>query len=301
MKPCYKPIASESNLFEVVRQETKRDFDYPWHYHSELELTYILRGQGVRYVGNNVENFYNDDLVLLGSNLPHSWIETTDDNYSTGGIIIYLKSEFLHKNWMTSCEFDAIYQLLKLSDKGIRFDTTIAQKLKPKFLELLNLPPFEKMISLLQILQELSQTTSFYYLCEHAFTYELNETNKSRINIIYNYIQKHYLEKITLADISKQVYMSEEYFSKYFSKVMKKSFFEFLNNYKISKACKLLIETDKQVNEICYASGFESIPFFFRQFKKFKHCSPKEYRLNYKKISRLEIQYTYPSEHEITI
>lgn len=285
MKPCYKPISSESNLFEVVVQESKRDFDYPWHYHSELELTYILRGRGVRYVGNSIENFYNDDLVLIGSNLPHSWIDHSDRRNSAGGIVTYLKDQFMDKTWMMSCEFENIYNLLKLSNKGIKFNTVLAKKLRPRFLELLNLPPFEKILSLLGILQELAHTSDFHYLCEHEFSYELNETNNSRINVIYNYIQNHYTEKITLSDISREVFMSEEYFSKYFSKVMKKSFFEFLNNFKISKACKLLIETDKQVNEICYASGFESIPFFFRQFKKFKHCSPKQYRMNFKKVS----------------
>jgi AraC-like DNA-binding protein len=79
--------------------------------------------------------------------------------------------------------------------------------------------------------------------------------------------------------------MTEEYFSRYFSKTMKKPFFEFLNEYKINRACKLLIETDKQISEICYASGFESIPFFYRQFKKFKDCQPKTYRMNYQKVS----------------
>ena len=92
-------------------------------------------------------------------------------------------------------------------------------------------------------------------------------------------------KKISLEDIAKEVNMSEEYFSRYFSKIMKKSFFEFLNEYKINRACRLLIETDKSINEICYKSGFESIPFFYRQFKKFKHCQPKAYRLNYNKAA----------------
>jgi len=66
---------------------------------------------------------------------------------------------------------------------------------------------------------------------------------------------------------------------------MKKSFFEFLNEYKINRACKSLIETDKHISEICYASGFESIPFFYRQFKKFKNCQPKNFRMHYQKAS----------------
>ncbi|MEO8764402.1 MAG: AraC family transcriptional regulator [Ginsengibacter sp.] len=66
---------------------------------------------------------------------------------------------------------------------------------------------------------------------------------------------------------------------------MKKSFFEYLDEFKINKACRLLIETDKQIREVCYASGFESIPFFYRQFKKFKNYQPKNYRIIFQSIS----------------
>ncbi|MBA4168619.1 MAG: helix-turn-helix transcriptional regulator, partial [Chitinophagaceae bacterium] len=85
--------------------------------------------------------------------------------------------------------------------------------------------------------------------------------------------------------VAGHVNMSEEHFSRFFSKTMMKSFFTFLNEYRINRACKLLIETDKLINEICYKSGFESIPFFYRQFKRFKNCQPKTYRINYRKAS----------------
>jgi AraC-like DNA-binding protein len=114
---------------------------------------------------------------------------------------------------------------------------------------------------------------------------DLNFNDKERINTVYKYIQANYKKQISLADISSRLNMTEEYFSRFFSKTMKKPFFEFLNEYKINRACKLLIETDKQVSEVCYASGFESLPFFYRQFKKFKNCQPKNYRQDYQKIS----------------
>ncbi len=286
MKAHFKPIsAEESNLFKAVVQENRKDFDYPWHYHPEFELTYILSSEGVRYVGNSIENFFDDDLVLVGPNLPHCWINTADQKQTASAIVIYLKEEFLDKAWLRSCEFESISKLLSLSGRGIKFDKTVSLKLKEKCLELIKLPPLEKLISLLQILQELAKTSHYHFLCEQGFSYGLNDTNNLRINTIYKYIQKHYQEKISLADIAKQVHMSEEYFSRYFSKIMKKSFFQFLNEYKINHACKLLIETDNQVNEVCYDSGFESIPFFYRQFKKFKNCQPKTYRLNYQKAS----------------
>lgn len=285
MKPNYKPIQfEESSLLNVVFQKNKKQFDYPWHYHQEYELTYIPAGQGLRYVGNSVENFFDDDLVLVGSNLPHCWIDETDQQQqSANAIVVYWKEEFLDKSWMQSCEFKAIRNLLELSNKGIKFNQSVALRLKEKCLELPKLPPLQKLILLIEILQELSQSSEYSLLCEHGFSTELNHSHNERINIVYRYINEHYHEKISLNDVASQVFMSPEYFSRFFSKIMKKSFFEFLNEYKISKACKLLIDSDRPISEICYDCGFESVPFFYRQFKKFKNCQPKQYRLNHLK------------------
>lgn len=285
MRPNYKPIPpDESTLFNVILQESQKEFDYPWHYHQEYELTYIPRGHGIRYVGNSVENFLDDDLVLVGSNLPHCWINEWDQyQQPLNAIVVYLKDDFFDNAWFRSCEFNAIRKLLDLSANGIKFDQSVALRLKEKCLQLPNLRPIQKFIFLMQILEELSEASEYRLLCEQTFSCELNRGNSDRINKVYKYIHSHYLEKISLADISAQLYMSPEYFSKFFSKTMKKSFFEFLNEFKISKSCKLLIETDKPISDICYNSGFESIPFFYRQFKKFKRCQPKQYRLKYSK------------------
>ncbi|MGV8878096.1 MAG: AraC family transcriptional regulator [Sphingobacteriaceae bacterium] len=285
MKPHYKPISSDSKLFKVEFQENLKDFYYPWHYHSELELAFILTGKGVRYVGNSIENFYDEELVLLGSNLPHTWNNQGDKEQPVTAIVVFLKVEFLDKTWMQSIEFDAIEKLLVAMNKGIKVDKESTLRLKPKFFNLLKATAFEKIIILFEILQDLATNANYRYLCEQEFTCDLNDIEKKRINVVYDYIQKHHLQQITLADIASKVNMSEEYFSRFFSKTMKKPFFEFLNEYKINQACKLLIETDKQVSEVCYAAGFESVPFFYRQFKKFKNCQPKNYRVNYQKMA----------------
>lgn len=285
MKPHYKPIPSESKLFKVEFQKTSKEFYYPWHYHAELELTFILSGQGVRYVGNSIENFHEEELVLLGSNLPHAWNTTMEQDQPVTAIVVYLKEDFFDKNWMQSIEFEGIRNLSALMNKGIKVNNEVALALKQKFYDLLNASPFEKLMILLQVLEYLSHNHEYRFLCEQEFTCDFDDTDKTRINSVYDYIQKNYQQQISLADIASRLNMSEEYFSRYFSKTMKKPFFEFLNEYKINRACKLLIETDKQVSEICYASGFESIPFFYRQFKKFKDCQPKTYRMNYQKVS----------------
>jgi len=284
-KAHYKHILPvQSNLFTSVLQESTKDFEYPWHYHPEIELTYILTSHGMRYVGNCMENFFDDDLVLIGANLPHCWISSSSPTTPSSAIVVYLKPELLDNTWMKSPEFQLIRQLLDRSIKGIKFSRKIALEVKDQLYSLAALPSFEKFLLLLEILQKLALTDSYHILCEQGFSYELNYSHNERINKVYKYIQDHFLEKISLSDISSHVNMTEETFSRFFSKTMKKSFFEFLNEYKINRACKLLIESDKQVTEICYASGFESIPFFYRQFKKFKKSQPKNYRSNYQKI-----------------
>ncbi len=285
MKPHYKPIPSESKLFKVEFQKDSKEFYYPWHYHAELELTFILNGQGVRYVGNSIENFYEEELVLLGSNLPHAWNTSIEQDQPVTAIVVYLKEDFFDKNWMQSIEFEGIRHLSVLMNKGIKVDNKVALELRQKFFDLLNATPFEKLMILLQVLEYLSHNQEYRFLCEQEFTCDFDDIDKKRINSVYDYIQKNYQRQISLSDIASRLNMSEEYFSRYFSKTMKKPFFEFLNEYKINRACKLLIETDKQISEICYAAGFESIPFFYRQFKKFKDCQPKTYRMNYQKIS----------------
>jgi AraC-like DNA-binding protein len=263
-------------------------FDYPWHYHYEYELAYIPNGQGIRYVGNSIENFFNNDLVLIGSKVPHCWMyEPSQDKQAPNAVVIYLKGNFFDKEWIQSFEFEGIRNLLKLSEKGVKFGQAVTLKLQQQIIDIVKLSPIHKFISLMQILQELSESSEYRLLCEQKFSADLDQGNSDRINIVCKYIDEHYQDKISLAAVADQVHMSPEYFSRFFSQTMKKSFFEFLNEYKISKSCKLLIETDKSITEICYNSGFASVPFFYRQFKKFKNCQPKQYRLNYAKAFRI--------------
>jgi AraC-like DNA-binding protein len=280
MKPALKSVSlMDSRSFKVIKQENKQEFDFPWHYHPEFELTYISNSQGIRYVGNNIENFYENDLVLLGSNLPHCWINSGDQEETSRAVVVYLDKDLV--KWLSDEQFSSIHALFGKSNQGIKFSNSVALKLRSKLYDLLNTDPFEKYITLLQILQDLSVTHDFQLLSQQGFSYELNYANNERINAVYEFVRKNYHKKITLSDVATHVNMSEEYFSRFFSKSLMKSFFTLLNEYRINRACKLLIETDKQISEICYKVGFESIPFFYRQFKKVKNCPPQSYRMKY--------------------
>jgi len=260
-----------------------KNFDAPWHFHPEYELTYIVKGKGIRYVGNNIQNFEEGDFILLGSNVPHCWKNTNTEIKSVKSIVFQFKNTLLGDGWMEKNEFKNIKLLLNKSSRGIKFNFSGSKKISKKLKSILHQPPLEKLFNFLKLLESLSFEEHQEFLIQEGFSPNLNNKTNNRINDIYNYVHSNYDRKITLKDVSSKVAMSDEAFCRFFKKSLNKSFFTFVNEYRIQMACKALIETHKPVNEIAYACGYESLPFFYRQFQKFKNSSPLNFKKNYVK------------------
>ncbi len=285
MKAFFEKIFPFDTSSFRVRSIEMEEFDAPWHYHPEYELTYILSSKGVRYVGNHFENFMEGDLVLLGPNLPHCWKNSGKQSTSASAVVIQWKDDLFGQDWFLKNEFESVHKLLQASRMGVKFETKLAEQLKANFLELLSVPKFEKIICFLRILNALSQHKDFSKVCASNYSDTVHQGDQERINTIFQYVKDNYHQKITLTGVSSKVHISEESFSRFFSNFLGKPFFTFLNEYRINAACNLLIETNLTVSEVALASGFESLPFFFRQFKKYKGCSPRHFKSVYQGIS----------------
>jgi len=284
MKALYeKIIPPETSSFKAYAYE-KEAFDTPWHYHPEYELTYITASRGVRYVGSSFENFEEDDLVLLGPNLPHCW-KNNGPQPCAGAIVFHWGNDLLGDRWQEKQEFKSIHKLLRLAENGLCFERSFAQPLKEKLLHALQRSPLQKLLALLSTLEEMAVTTKYHVLSADGFSFDIKSIDHERLNTVQDHVGKHYAEKITLKEMSSRVHMTEESFSRFFSKIMGKPFFYFLNEYRIRMACQLLIASDLPVVQVAFATGFESLPFFHRQFKKYKHCSPGEFRKNYRGLA----------------
>ncbi len=283
MKARYHNIsASPGSSFRAVLFEDK-EFPAAWHFHEEYELTYIVKSTGVRYVGNSMETFDNDDLVMVGSNLPHCWKTIGEQTEDVECIVIQWREDLL-KNWLDKEEIKYIKDLLKRSQRGIRFSKSFAIEIKEMLLKMVELQSFDRLILFLQVLQKLSLSKDFELLAGPNFSNSLSYKESKRINVVYDYLKEHYLEKITLDDISDVMNMSNDTFSRFFKKTFNCSFFSFLNEYKISIACKMLIDTDLSVSEVGYKTGYNNLTFFHRQFHKHMGMSPSKYRKSYQRI-----------------
>lgn len=279
------PSFNKQSSFEVFLKSQDSQI-LPLHCHPNYELNLVIEGNGTRYVGNNSEKFEEGDLVLLAPGVPHRWENEGNIKCPYSSLVFHWQEEFLGNAWKFAPEFKNIRMLFELSCKGIKFDKYIGKEIKNKQKELLTLPPFEKCVLLLQLLNDLAKAQEFEILCNNVSLFD-NNINNSRIDLVCQYIEKKYSEKITLSEMASLVNMSEGAFSRFFSKTTKKPFFSFLNEYRTKIACNLLKETDMRANEIGYACGYESLQFFYRQFMKYIECSPQTYR---KKTQSVAIQ-----------
>ena len=259
----------------------KERFDAPFHFHPEYELTLILSSRGTRYVGNSFEDFEENDLVLVGPNLPHCWKNIGSNDQKANAVVVHWDCELIDRKWLDLSEFSEIRHLLGLAAGGVKFSRSTAVRFRRRLRTLTTLREFERFHYFLKILYELSGCSERRTLVMSEDKTRLNYANNERIGVVLEYIRENYIQKITLSQVAKKVRMTEEGFSRFFSRVMRKTFVSYLNEYRINRACTQLVETDKQISTICYESGYDTQPFFFKQFRKFKNCSPGEYRDNY--------------------
>ena len=258
----------------------KDHFDMPLHLHPEFELTLILESSGIRYVGNNISDFTVDDLVLLGSNLPHCWTNTDDHAGNSRSLVIQWSEEVMHNLPV----FDRIKDLLAKSQRGL-FIRDKKQEIKQMMHELVETEGLSQYLKLLQLLDFISREVSYELMAGPSYSYDTSSVTTNRLEVIQTYVKNHYQEKIKLSEVADMLHMNEQAFSRFFSKTMSKPFFSYLNEYRVNISSRLIIETDLQMSEVAYKCGYDSLPFFYKQFKKYKGYTPLEFRKMYSKLS----------------
>ncbi|GAB1856154.1 AraC family transcriptional regulator [Flavobacteriaceae bacterium MHTCC 0001] len=273
MKPILEPIHLKQHESITGFVYEKSNFETPWHFHPQHELTYIEDSFGTKFIGDYVGPYQPGELVLLRSKLPHCWKNENQNNQKSKSLVIqWNKGIFSHVP-----ELSPVFNMLKTASKGIIFNTEEIKALIPKFKALIGLNGHQLYIALLSLLVELSKCTH-NTLSEASFIDDLPSEYSKRIAKVHDFVETHYNKKIYLKEVADLVNMSEQSFSRFFNKMMGRSFFTFLNEYRVNIATRMLVDSDKTVSQIGYSCGYESLPFFFKKFGEMHHMSPAKYR-----------------------
>lgn len=249
-------------------------FEFKWHYHPEFELTYIVKGSGYRIVGNTYEYFKEGDLVLLGSNLPHTWTGKSNQTNYSEAIVIQFSIEMLHSLLVYEEAVD-VFKMFKDAAMGLNFKASNA--LVTKLNTILQSNNFEKLINLLSLLNDLSKE-SYRLISPNSFHTIVTKKNEKRINKVCLYIQHNYTRKIAIKQVANLIHVTESNFCKFFKKTTGITFSDYVNEIRINEACRLLELTEMTISQIVYECGFENQSYFNRVFINKKMKSPSQYR-----------------------
>lgn len=252
-----------------------------WHYHPELELVVIMESTGTRFVGDSIEKFEPGELILLGKNLPHLWLN--DKAYFDANSDLHAKAHVIHfhENF-NDCltlipEFAFIHDLFQEAKCGIKFEGSGNEAIIQKVNQMFNLNGYDKILKLLEILKALYEHTQRRILSSAGYVNSFKNINNSKIVKIYEFIMNNFKHEISLENAADLANMNPCAFSRYFKNTQKKTFTQFLNEVRIGYACKLLMEKQYNIAEVCFESGFNNISNFNRQFKSLKQMSPSQF------------------------
>ncbi len=268
------------------------DYDYfkfPWHFHEEYEIVYIIKSTGTRFVGNNIELFSSEDLVLLGSSVPHMYRNDiqyyqNDPERRVHAITIQFSKDFFHYSLQQYPEFTQIKNLLEEAKYGIYFDKKANHQIRKKIYQALQLEGLDLLLETIRILALMSQSKEKRLLSDENEN-NLTDTGISdpRIIKVKAYLHREYTNNITLKKIADIAGMNESAFCRYFLEKTSKTCFQYINELRVTYACKLLLEKRLTITQICYEAGYNNISNFNRQFKKITGYTPTEYTLKFYK------------------
>lgn len=284
MKPHF--IRRNNRLFNesfAIKWHRLPHFEKFWQYHAEMELVYNFKSTGTRFIGDSITHFEEGEIILMGYNLPHVWLNDPQyfenrEDLAAEGINVHFEKDILGNSFFLVEELKEIGQLIERASRGIVFLGESKKTVPPLLFDMFEVKDsFERLLLLLRVLKILAAEPDYQYIASVGYP-EKFDAKDTRMTKVVNYILHNFQNSITLDEVAEIAQMNKSAFCRYFKKATHKHFIEYLNEMRISYACKLLLEQNtKSITDICFASGYNNLSNFNQQFKKIKKTSPSDF------------------------
>ncbi|PUZ30081.1 transcriptional regulator, AraC family [Chitinophaga costaii] len=283
------PVTDNQSI--ITKEETLSQF-YPYlHRHHEIQLTWIIRGEGTLIADDAMHPFHDNEIYWISTNQSHVFKNDADSKTSgkrkTHSIDIFFNQHTQLGSFFSIPEVRHLKTFLQQHDTGFRIPDEAVKEISAKMLLVRNTSELEQFYHFIDLLKQIASLQQLKPLSSQPkATY--NDYEGIRIATIYNYVMQHYQQTITLEEVSKLVYMTPPAFCRYFKKHTQHTLVSFINMVRINEACKKLVGNEhNSIAAVAYNTGFNSITNFNRVFKSIKNMSPKEYVDSY--LNKLQI------------
>ena len=276
---------SEKDCFYIVERH-KTEFTYPLHQHKEFELNFIEHGKGVRrIVGDSVEEIGDYELVLIGGeNLEHVWEQGRCRSKDIREITIQFSGDIFGDGILSKNQFASIRRMLRRADHGLSFSLSSIMKVYSVLDTIAaETERFVQFLKFMYVLYELSVSDDARVLASSSFAHTERSTESRRVQKVKQYINNHYADPLRLSDLADIVGMSPVAFSRFFRQRTGRTLSDYIVDIRLGYAARMLVDSTKNISEICYECGFNNLSNFNRTFKAKRNCTPRDFREMFKK------------------
>ena len=250
---------------------------FKWHYHPEFELTLTRGAQGTRYVGSDVAQFDELDLVLVAPNQAHTWYSRTPQEDTRIQVV------FFTLDWLRTLtgnglpEFAAFNEWLCTVREGVVFSPACIRQVLPAFDRLHDRRDLARLASLMSVLEALPRDRG----ARHIGGLSGAHGSDQRLDAALAFLHSNYLHPVSLGAIAFAASTSPSTIKRLFRAHLSTSMVELLIQLRVGHACHLLVSTDIPVGLVAGESGFSNPGHFFALFRRRHGMPPAEFRRRY--------------------
>jgi AraC-like DNA-binding protein len=279
------PVLKDNSIH--VQEDILPHFYEHLHRHNEVQITWVLAGEGTLIAGNTMQQFKPGNIFLIGANQPHLF--KSDPIYFKENSTKYIHSLNV---FFTPCGF--LSPLLKYPElrnikkftetctNGMQALEKDQNKLCTHLLELNNSSSGYRFAHFIKLLQTMADIKKWKPLSNEPPLVPISDSEGLRMNDVYQYIIANHMDDITLEQIAQVACMTPQSFCRYFKKHTSKTFVSFLTEIRINEACRKLMDNNfKSISSVAYQSGFSNVVNFNRIFKSMLNKSPREFIREY--------------------
>ncbi len=266
-------IPKPTNDALIFQKDEEYVFYSQLHQHAEIQLSYIAHGTGTLIIGDAISSYQTGDIVVIDAHLPHVFKSEVTAKPSLMLTLFFTKESF-GTHFFDLGEMHTLSNFFRKAARGFKVSK---HNLHDHFYALQRQNGLNRFINFLRILEQLAEFESTALSSFVSKPY--SDSQGQRMSAITNYTMANFDQPITLKKIASVANLTPNAFCKYFKKRTNKSYFSFLNELRIARACQLLQSSpDLSVSDIAEIVGFNNLSNFNRLFKRLKNQTPSLFR-----------------------
>ena len=252
---------------------------FEWHHHPEYELTLTLNSRGWRFIGDHIGMYDSQDLVLVPSDMPHTWASTSaiDEARPHTALVIWFTGAWASRLAEVCPEFSAIGKLLKKAAPGLHFPVAAGAWMQSQMPQLLSDSPRERLQTALELLTGLADIEATP-LATHMTARPQTSGESRQLTRVLELLHTRFAEPIRVEDLCAVGNVSPRSLHRLCVRHLGENLSDYLAKLRIGRACMLLVETDRPIGVIAAEAGFPNLSNFNRRFLDARQMTPKEFR-----------------------